>query len=29
MLQAQQQVGIANRACWATDGRGQVFVGWQ
>jgi hypothetical protein len=29
MLQAQQQVGVANRACWATDGRGQVFVGWQ
>lgn len=29
MLQAQQQVGVVNRACWSTDGHGQVFVGWQ
>ena len=29
MLQAQQQVGLSNRACWSSDGHGQVFVGWQ
>ena len=28
-VQAQQQVIVRNRACWSTDGRGQVFVGRQ
>jgi len=28
-LQTQQQVIVGNRACWSTDGRGQVFVGRQ
>ena len=25
----QQQVVAPSRNCWSTDGRGQVFVGWQ
>jgi hypothetical protein len=28
-MQTQQQVVVGNRACWSTDGRGQVFVGRQ
>jgi hypothetical protein len=28
-LQTQQQVIVGSRACWSTDGRGQVFVGRQ
>jgi len=28
-VQGQQQIVVANRACWSTDGRGQVFVGRQ
>jgi hypothetical protein len=28
-VQTQQQVVVGNRACWSTDGRGQVFVGRQ
>lgn len=28
-MQPQQQVVVRNRACWSTDGRGQVFVGRQ
>jgi hypothetical protein len=28
-VQPQQQVVVPRRACWSTDGRGQVFVGRQ
>jgi len=28
-VQGQQQIVVGNRACWSTDGRGQVFVGRQ